>query len=387
MNKVQLRVIFDRKKTATNKKAALVQIEVRHDDQRKFMSTGVKVFKNQFKGGRVCCHPDADLLNDKINTLYREIYELVNECDSKRINFRFELLERIRNGYQNTGMTFLQFIEKRIDEKPIVHSTKLQHWKVLRFLQNEWKLITYFSDLTLENVIKLDNYLKKRIVPGTGKPMCQTTVYTYHKVIRIYVNDAISMGLIAESPYDKYKTPKGRSKVRICLNMEEVMRFRNYTGPTAFRQKIADLFIVQCYTGLAYADLMRTDFTKLQKVGEDYVLTSETRLKSGTRFILFCLPPVMAILEKYEFKLPFLEYHVYNRHLKILGQKLGITKEVTTHIGRHTFATTIALGSGIPIEVVSKMLGHTNIQVTQIYAKILPERVIQAFQQIKQHVV
>ena len=336
------------------------------------------------KNGRITNNADADILNDKIDLLYRHVNKIVNECNAQNIAFQFDMLDPHKS-YNGDSLNFLQFMARRLDERPNAPATKRQHRKVLKFLQTEYTHIINFSDLTRKNIIALDEYLHNRTLED-GRHMCQTTIYTYHKVIRIYINEAIEMGLITESPYYNFKTPKGRSKVRVSLTDEELHQLQSYTPPTAFQQKVLDLFIIQCYTGLAYADLIRTDFTQLEKVGDDYALTRDTRLKTGTRFILFILPPVMAILQRYNFHMPYLAYDVYNRNLKAVAIAAGIKKTVTTHIGRHTFATTVALGSGIPIEVVSKMLGHTNIQTTQIYAKILPKQVISGFQQIKQHI-
>ena len=95
------------------------------------------------------------------------------------------------------------------------------------------------------------------------------------------------------------------------------------------------------------------------------------------------LPPVVEILKKHKFKPSITPYVCYGNHLRAIAKESGINKHITSHVGRHTFATTIALGAGIPIEVVSKMLGHTNIQTTQIYAKVLPKSVVDGFQQIK----
>lgn len=383
-NRVLTRVVFDRKKEATNKKAALVQLEVRFEGKRKFLTTDVKVLKNQFKNGRIVNCENADLFNQKIDQLFRHVNKIVQDANEQGIRFTFGMLDCQKCNNENQ-LTFIDFFIKRLEERACQPSTKRQHRKVLHFLQTEWTKIKDFSDLTQNNIIDLDEYLHNRIL-STGKRMCQTTIYTYHKVIRIYINEAIQKGIIDSSPYDHYKTPKGRSKVRISLTMDELKQFMAYNPPTEFQQKIQDLFIVQCYTGLAYADLMKADFTQMEKRGNDYVLIQETRLKTGTRFILFILPPVMRILKKYQFKLPALAYDVYNRNLKAVAIAAGLTKTVTTHIGRHTFATTIALGSGIPIEVVSKMLGHTNINTTQIYAKILPQQVISGYKQIKQHI-
>lgn len=383
MNQVQIRVVFDRKKTATNQKAALIQLEVTSQSKRRFITTGVKVLNGQFKAGRVVCRTDAPELNDRINTLINEVNAIVDESNRKKMTFQLSFLDGITDGFDHhRSLSFVGYMWTRLDEKAIAPGTKKQHAKVIRFLETEYKKLTEFSDLTLPAIIRLDEYLRKRIIKD-GQLMCAASVYTYHKVIRLYINDAINDGILNENPYTHFRCNKGKSKVRTVLSMDEVHMMENYPARTPFEEKIRDLFIVQCYTGLAYADLMATDFRKLQPVGDDLVLIDETRQKSGTRFILFILPPVRDVLLRYNFELPHLAYDVYNRNLKAIATAAGIKKNVTTHIGRHTFATTIALSSGIPIEVVSKMLGHTNIQTTQIYAKILPLQVLDAFRKIK----
>jgi integrase len=213
--------------------------------------------------------------------------------------------------------------------------------------------------------------------------MAQPTIYKYHKVIKIYINDALQAGILSVDPYEHLKVKPGSYKTRYALTAQELTQFMEYVPPTDFLQKIKDLFLVQCFTGLAYVDLMGTDFTAAECVNGEYVLNRSLRQKTHTRFIIVLLPPVLAILRKYDFLLPHLAYDVYNRHLKALAVAAGINKTVTTHIGRHTFATTVALGSGISLEVLAKMLGHTNVKTTQIYAKILPEQVLQAFGKIK----
>jgi integrase len=165
--------------------------------------------------------------------------------------------------------------------------------------------------------------------------------------------------------------------------MDEINILRSWTPPSPSYYHALDLFIVQCYTGLSYSDLMTTDFTKAENHNGNLILPRTTRVKTGTQFYITLLPPVISILERYNYHLPHITLQAYTRQLSIIEQETNIGKHITSHVGRHTFATTIALGSGIPIEVVSKMLGHTNIQTTQIYAKILPKQVEQGFEQIK----
>ena len=378
MNRVQIRSIFDRKKEASSKKKGLLQIEIRYEKKRKFISTGIKLYKNQYRGGRIVNIDGAERLNERVNRQITEIEDLIDRLDSNKQKFSFDHLDQINEGYVHE--TFVDFIEKRIGERPTCISTQKQPHKVLNFLKNEYTLLTNFSDITYPNIILLDEYLKKRKVDG--HPMMQTTIHTYHKVIKLYINEAIRFEKMQENPYSKFHDSLGTPRERTVLSLQEIDLIRNYKTLSTLEAKARDLFIVQCYTGLAYSDLMNVDFSKAERYGDDYIL-KDARLKTGVTFFAVLLPPVVAILDKYNYQLPHLAYDVYNRTLKLVASSSGVRKPVSTHIGRHTFATTIALGSGIPIEVVAKMLGHRNIKTTQIYAKIMPKSVLEGFEKIK----
>ena len=378
MNRVQIRVVFVTKKKHTSKKKALVQIEVRFENKRKYVSTAIKLYKNQYKTGRIVNHDDADRLNEKITNQIREINDLIDRLDHNKQRFSLDYIDHLNDAY--IGGSFIEFMENRISERPTCISTQKQHYKVLNFLKKEYTHLTFFSDLTHLSIIKLDEYLKKRKVDG--HPMMQTTIHTYHKVIKLYINEAIKFEKMQDNPYRKFQDSLGTPRERTVLSLEEIGLIRNYKTLSSLEAKARDLFIIQCYTGLAYSDLMNVDFSKAERHGEDFIL-KDMRLKTGVTFFAILLPPVIEILNKYNFQLPHLAYDVYNRTLKLVASSSGIRKHVSTHIGRHTFATTIALGSGLPIEVVAKMLGHRNIKTTQIYAKIMPKTVLEGFQKIK----
>ena len=108
----------------------------------------------------------------------------------------------------------------------------------------------------------------------------------------------------------------------------------------------------------------------------------DERIKTGTPYNISLMDKVMNILKKYEFKLPVISNQKYNSYLKILGAFCEIKKKLTSHVARHTFATTIALANGVRIEVISKMLGHTNIQTTQLYAHIYQAEVDKEFERL-----
>lgn len=383
MKQLQIRVLFDRKGEATAKKAALVQLELRYDKQRKFIGTGVKVYKGQFKNGRVVGRADADILNEKINGLYSHINGIYMDCMRDRVPFSFSLLEQDRHG---TGMSFIDFIQKRTAEKRCAKST-LKNNRLFCRLFESFGLIRTFSDITLPNIHVFDNWLKNHISTTTGKPLKPNSIKVYHSILRMFISEAVSFGFVEQNPYSKFRQGHFQTMPRVYLTMDELTLLRNFEPPTKARRIALDMFLIQCYTGLSFSDLMATDFTKTEEHDGNIILPRTTRVKTGTQFYIMLLPPVLEILSRYNSVLPQLGYVAYSKQLLLIEEETGIDKHITSHVGRHTFATTIALGSGIPIEVVSKMLGHTNIQTTQIYAKILPKQVVEGFNTIKEHMI
>lgn len=380
MKTIQVRVLFDRKGQATAKKAALIQLEVRYNKERRFIGTGVKVFKGQFKNGRVLGRIDADTLNDKINTLYKQVHDIYNESVKKRIPFTLSMLDDGK--VEQSKTPFIDFCKKRTKEKRCSDATFRQNQLFCGILEMFGGIKT-FNDVTLTKIHFFDDWLKKHNGVKTGRPLTDNSIKAYHSRMRAFISEAVSFGLIEQNPYSRFKTGRCQTMPRMYLTMEEIDMLRAWEPPTESRRMARDLFLIQCYTGLSYSDLMATDFTVTEEHEGTIILPRTTRVKTGTQFYIMLLPPVVDILERYNYTLPRYSLVAYSYQLKLMEKETNIGKHITSHVGRHTFATTIALGSGIPIEVVSKMLGHTNIQTTQIYAKILPKQVMEGFKQIK----
>lgn len=380
MKTIQVRVLFDRKGQATSKKAALIQLEVRFNKERKFIGTGVKVYKGQFKNGRVLGRADADTLNDKINAMYRHVHDIYNESLNKRIPFKLDMLND--GNVHQSEKPFIDFVIKRTKDKRCSASTERQNILFCHLLEMFGR-IKSFDDITLPNINRFDDWLKTHKGIRTGRPLTDNSVKAYHSRMRSFIFDAVSFGLIKHNPYTQFRVGRCVTMPRMYLTMEELDMLRSWEAPTQSRRFALDLFLIQCYTGLSYSDLMATDFTVTETHDGNIILPRTTRVKTGTQFYIMLLPPVVGILERYNYKLPNISLTAYTNQLALIEVETNIGKHLTSHVGRHTFATTIALGSGIPIEVVSKMLGHTNIQTTQIYAKILPKQVVEGFKQIK----
>ena len=380
MKQLQIRVLFDRKGQATNKKTALVQLEIRYDKERKFLSTGVKVYKGQFKNGRIVGREDADSLNDKINALYSRIMEIGTNCIREHRAFSFSMLNNLDEAESSTS--FLDFCKKRTEAKRSANASRKNNRLFCRILE-KYGLIRSFNDISVRSIRLFDDYLKTMISEHTGQLLSPSTISVYHSCLRMFISEAVSFGHIEQNPYANIRQCRPHPKPRVVLTSEELQILRTYIPPTKARKIALDLFLIQCYTGLSYSDLMATDFTKAEEHNGNLILPRTTRVKTGTQFYIMLLPYVVQILKRYNFKIPTVNFVAYTAQLKLIEKETNIGKHITSHVGRHTFATTIALASGLPMEVVSKMLGHTNIQTTQIYAKIMPKQVMDGFTQIK----
>lgn len=208
----------------------------------------------------------------------------------------------------------------------------------------------------------------------------QNTIYKFLQLFRMVLVKAQREGISFPDPYLNHKMRKERVD-RGYLTEEEVLAIATKEINLRRLDQVRDVFIFACYTGLAYADIstLRAENIKKMFDGKLWIVTHRQKTKTNVNVPL--LPTAAKILQKYEDQflngeiLPMLSNQKTNAYLKEIADICGIEKNLTFHLARHTFATTMTLGKGVPIESVSKMLGHTNIQTTQIYARITNEKI------------
>lgn len=363
----KIKAVFDRKKKASAITTGVVEIEIVFNrTRRKVLSTGIELYSNQWEDGLVVRHAESKKLNKQINELIRK-YEsiarsILQEGDEITYQTFSAVLERKSGKY---GTDFINFCYDVMDRRGLRASTLRAHKCALEALR-ESKTIRTFDDLTPENIKRFDMWLKQQD-PDREQP----TIYNYHKRLKPYINEAVSLGIIDESPYLRFKAERGKHKPKEALNEEELAAVRALELFDESLGKARDLFVFCCYTGLAHADMEAFDFSRdvVTVHGCNYI--DKQRIKTGTKYYAPILPPAMAILEKYHYQLPHFSQQAYNRLLKCIGALINTKKNLSSHIARYTFATTVLLGNDVPIESVSKMMGHTRIQITQVYAKIL----------------
>lgn len=322
-----------------------------------------------------------DIVTNKIHKTHQRLVD-----DNKTISSA--LLRDIYLGKHENKKMLLEIFQNHNDEmkeligKDFAESTFKKYITAKKhlssFVLSKYKL----NDLPVRNVDNkfvdsFENYLK------TNKKCNHNSTVKYvtnlKKIIRIaFANDWIS------------KDPFYNRKIRIkpvnreFLSEEDIQKMIKKELYTPRLDQVRDIFIFCCFTGLAYADvkkLSKNDIV-IGIDGERWIKTSRT--KTDTRSNIPILPTAEVIIEKYsnhyeilncDKVLPVLSNQKMNAYLKEIADLCGITKNLTFHLARHTFATTVTLTNGVPIESVSKMLGHKSLRTTQHYAKILDRKV------------
>lgn len=296
--------------------------------------------------------------------------------------------EMVKNAF--TGVTakeeslvplYLQHLE---DTKKLVGLSKADptyrkyermYRRVVEFMKKKYNI----SDIPLRE-IKLSFITDLEFFLRTEYGYSQNTTYKCMKFFKQVINKAIRQGLIFVDPFNGYKISCERVD-RGFLTEDDLAKMMTKEFGSKRLEQVRDIFIFACFTGLAYIDLANLRVDNIQKMFDGRLWIVTHRQKTNTKVTVPLLPPALKILKKYEGKyldgqlLPIITNQKLNCYLKEIADICGIEKNLTFHLARHTFATTMTLGKGVPIESVSKMLGHTNIQTTQIYARITNEKI------------
>ena len=230
----------------------------------------------------------------------------------------------------------------------------------------------YLKELNQRFVIGFELFLKVE-----GKIAHNTTI-KYVQFLKRIINFAIANEYLQHNPFSAFKCTF-QPVFRECLTQEEVDILRSKEIQIGRLVTVRDVFVFSIYTGLAYADVKKLKKEEIVKGNDGSLWVQTFRAKTNTRVPIPLLPKALELVQKYLAEdhsptglvFPVPSNQKVNAYLKEIADLCGISKRLTYHLARHTFATTITLSNGVPIETVSKMLGHTNIKTTQRYSKVL----------------
>lgn len=332
--------------------------------------------------GRTTEAKETNLFLDNIrvgvNTHYREIFDKDN----------YVTAEKVKNAYLGLGMkheTILKVFAQHNEDfekqvgKMKSKSTYQKYCTVYRHLQDFIRYRYKVSDIALKEltpafIIDFELYLR------TAQECTHNTVWVYMMPLRRMITIAQNNGWLNRDPFVEYSISPEDSD-RGYLTKEEIKKLMNAPVIKKKHELVRDLFIFCCFTGLSFRDLknLTTDNLQTSFDGHEWIITKRQKTKVQSNIRL--LDVALRIIEKYKgiakddrvFPVP--SYANLRDNITLIVQACGIKKHVTWHMSRHTYATEICLTNGMPIETLSKTLGHTNISTTQIYAKITNEKV------------
>lgn len=233
------------------------------------------------------------------------------------------------------------------------------------------------SNINFEFLNEFEYYL--RSVRNCANNSAIKYIKNLGKIVRICLGN----GWLTVDPYINYK-PKTTKVHRVVLTKDELSKIAEKHFFIERLNQVRDIFLFSCYTGLAYVDVRKLKRSEVEKGidGKLWIYTHRQKTDSLSRIPL--LPMALNIIRKYEehpqcitddLLLPVISNQKMNAYLKEIADVCGIDKLLTFHIARHTFATTVTLNNGVPIETVAKMMGHSSIKTTQIYAKVLDHKI------------
>lgn len=319
-------------------------------------------------------HPDSVYLNMKIESTRKPIADYISKLMINGEDFSFEGLSGAL-AKKDYSESFIDYVKKTIESRTDIKEITRRSHRRLNNALAAFRKIQTFDDLTAKKIREFDAWLHTL-------GYTQSTVAVYHKFMKNYIHLAMAAEIITSDPYLGIRIDKGKPKQRKYLTEEELYRVRMFETMDPSTMRARDLFLFQCFTGLAYADMVRFDFSTVINRDGKYIVR-DMRQKSEEEYYIVLLSPAVEILKKYDYKLPVISNQKYNAALKAVAAGAGIRFNVTSHCGRHTFAT-YCLNHDIPIETLAPMLGHTNIKTTQIYAKMINKKIESAFDSLEQ---
>jgi site-specific recombinase XerD len=324
-----------------------------------------------------------DNVKSKINHLFIKAVGSNEPVSAKILKARFTGIDEapqhktILQAYEYHNLKMQELVKVGKVVQATVKRHEITMNKVKKFIEKRYKTNDKaLPELRLAFVTEFEHFLL------TVEKVQNNTAHKYIKNLKKIVNMAVGLDWIPSNPFNNFRCSY-HSPERDILTQSDLDVLMNKKFATERLREVRDVFIFCCYTGFAYADLYNFEKNAVMIGLDGNYWLSTNRQKTGTKEKVPLLPIALEIIDrykeheycvKYNKLLPVNSNQRYNNYLKELADVCGINKHLTSHIARHTFATTVTLANGVPIETVSAMLGHTSIRTTQIYAKVVESK-------------
>lgn len=360
-----------------------IEVVLTVNGERCAFSTGKKVKscnwdknKQQVKGK----DEEAQSLNNYLKAIKAKLYQKEAELLDRGFIITADLL---RDAYFDKVESikerslFEVFEEHNQEQEKMIGNgvSKATHWvsvytiRLLReFVQQKYKREDlYLRELNLNFIQSFHSFLR------IDKGMAQNSSTKHLKLLKKIINLSVANSYMAFNPFSTYKVEREPVEIDF-LDEEELRKIINFDTPLPRLERAKDMFLFGCFTGLSYIDIKTLTPEHFEKDNAGRIWIKKRRVKTGVLSRIPLLPIAKLILDKYkggEKLLPIQDPADINKYLKDIAILCGINKRICFHTSRHTFASTVTLANNISLEVVSKMLGHTNTRMTAHYAKLI----------------
>lgn len=376
-------LFFIRESRVRKDGTASIEIVLTVNGERCAFSTGKRVkscnwdkTKQQVKGK----DEEAQSLNNYLKAIKAKLYQKEAELLDRGFIVTAELLrdayfDKVESLKEKT--LFEVFEEHNREQEKLVGNgvSKATYWisvytvRLLKeFVQQKYKREDlYLRELNLNFIQSFHTFLR------IDKGMAQNSSTKHLKLLKKIVNLAVANSYMAINPFITYKIEREPVEIDF-LDEEELRKIINFDTPLPRLERAKDMFLFGCFTGLSYIDIKTLAPEHFEKDNTGRIWIKKRRVKTGVLSRIPLLPIAKLILDKYkggEKLLPIQDPADINKYLKNIAILCDIKKRITFHTSRHTFASTVTLANNISLEVVSKMLGHTNTRMTNHYAKLI----------------
>lgn len=384
----KLNILFVISKSRINK-AGLAPLfcRITYQDNRKQFATGLFINPTHWQNSKQKAHPPNEhnkFVNTQLSLIKNEINQAFLFLQLQKPDFDVEhIYKQYKGEAQKEDKTLMDAFNYHNNKmkKLVGIETSINSWERYNNTHNHIKDFLWFKfkrkDIQLKEIqysfiTDFEYYLK------TEKKFMATTTYKSIERFRRIIRVAVAMNYLIKDPFMLYKTKKPKKEI-VYLSENELEKIENHKFASERLQQVSDMFIFCCYTGLAYQEMANLKTENLVKHKDGTIWIEMYRQKTQKQFSVPLLSKALFIIEKYqkqETLLPVITNQKFNAYLKEIAEIVGINKTLTHHIARKTFATTILLYNDIPIEIVSELLGHSKISMTQEhYAKVMQSKI------------
>lgn len=363
-----------RQSKVTKAGKAPVEMSIIINGKRTYLTLPMKEDPKQFQ--KLVASKKMNPMKEYLEQIYQKVVvaqtELVkNDIPVTAINLKDYIQNGCTNSYTIDDLftEYLKILKKRVGVN--LTAAVYRKYEIVRDL-------FYGSISNTKQVNEITNGVIANFYAELNRKYESTTSAAMMVKLKTIITYALDNGKLKINPFNSIKISKRTKEVEyLTLDEIQAIKSKSFNGRL---EKVRDLFLFQCFTGLAYADMAQLTKEDFQFNG-DQIFIKKCRVKTGISYLTVLIDEAVEIIRRYNFELPVLSNQKYNSYLKEIADLCGITKPMHTHIGRHTFATYM-LNKGVSIEVVAKMLGHSNIKQTQHYSKLVDKTVFKAVQNI-----